>query len=304
MLLFEDVCARVPMAAAYVGDARRAGRRLVFDHGALRTVAAPAGTLPAGRASIARVLEPLGYAEVGVYPLERLGMTGFVYASDDLPEELPQFFVSELHPERFSAAFRGAVERVIETSPRPPRAARRGPLGRARPRGGARAGGAQRLLPWLLACFARHHEPPRLADYLALASESAEMAWIATEGHAFNHATDRVADVAAVAEAQRRLGRPVKDALEVSRSGRVVQTAFRAATVERLFVGEDGALVARRVPGSFHEFISRAPLADGRLDLRFDARNAQGIFRMTEPSDRQAPTSTRTGTPDPTPATT
>ena len=32
MLLFEDVVGRVPMAAAYVGDALRAGRRLVFDH--------------------------------------------------------------------------------------------------------------------------------------------------------------------------------------------------------------------------------------------------------------------------------
>ena len=40
--------------------------------------------------------------------------------------------------------------------------------------------------------------------------------------------------------------------------------------------------VARRVPGSFLEFISRAPLADGSLDLAFDAQNAQAIFKMTD----------------------
>jgi hypothetical protein len=36
------------------------------------------------------------------------------------------------------------------------------------------------------------------------------------------------------------------------------------------------------VPGSFFEFITRAPLPDGSgLDLAFDAANAQQIFAMT-----------------------
>ena len=61
----------------------------------------------------------------------------------------------------------------------------------------------------------------------------------------------------------------------------MIQTAFRAAEVERLFMTEDGTLVTRRVPGSFHEFISRKCLPDGSLDLSFDAGNAQGIFAMT-----------------------
>ena len=111
--------------------------------------------------------------------------------------------------------------------------------------------------------------------------ESKEMAWIATEGNAFNHATDRVADVDAVAAEQRRLGRPMKEAVEVSASGRVRQTAFRAALVERLFVGGDGALTTETVPGSFHEFITRGEESPGVLDLRFDSSNATGIFKMT-----------------------
>ena len=43
LVLFEDVVQRVTWARAYVRDLYRAGRRLWFDHGALRTVAAPCG---------------------------------------------------------------------------------------------------------------------------------------------------------------------------------------------------------------------------------------------------------------------
>ena len=108
---------------------------------------------------------------------------------------------------------------------------------------------------------------------------------MATEGCAFNHATDRVADVDAVACEQRALGRPLKDTIEVSRSGSVRQTAFKADPVVRSFQGDAGAMTTLTVPGSFYEFISRDVItaADGtrQLDLRFDSMNAQGIFKMT-----------------------
>ena len=280
-LLLEDVTARVPMARAYVSDLGRRGKKLLFDHGALRTVAAACGDLPVVREAFARFLEPLGYRLNGVYPLDKLGMTGFVFTHADLAEAIPQYFVSELHPERFSAEFQAAVARVVGTSEDPLPSFAQGLLLELALEHSLGQEDAERLLPELVACFARQHEEPALADYETLARESEEMAWIATEGQAFNHATDRVDDVAAVADEQRRLGRPIKSALETSRSGRVIQTAFRAAEVERLFVDADGALVARRVPGSFHEFITRKPLADGSLDLSFDAGNAQGIFAMT-----------------------
>ncbi|MCY1243631.1 hypothetical protein D9M72_566550 [compost metagenome] len=90
----------------------------------------------------------------------------------------------------------------------------------------------------------------------------------------------------ALAEQQKRLGRPMKDKVEVSGSGRVRQTAFRADTVRRTFVGAHGEAVEREVPGSFYEFITRERFAEAeaapqRYDLGFDAGNAQGIFRMT-----------------------
>jgi hypothetical protein len=281
MLLFEDVVRRVPMASAYVGDALRTARKLVFDHGALRTVATDNGSLPRGEHAFRRLLEPLGFECRGVYPLDRLGMTGRAYTHQDLPENVAQFFVSELHPERFSPAFQAAVARVVANSRDPLPLAAKAMLAAVAKNKSLPLADAALLLPNLVGCFDRQHDEPRLADYQTLLAESKEMAWIATEGNAFNHATDRVADVVAVAEQQRRLGRPVKSEVEVSKSGRVRQTAFQAAMVERLFVAGDGALVPATVPGSFHEFITRAEEAPGVLDLRFDSGNATGIFQMT-----------------------
>lgn len=284
MLLFEDVTRRVPMAAAYVGDAVRRAQKLVFDHGALRTVAADNGALPRGELAFRRILEPLGFECRGVYPLDRLGMTGRAFAHADLPEHIAQFFVSELHPERFSPAFQAAVARVVGSSRDPLPLASKAMLAAIARFGELGFDDAVQLLPNLVCCFDRQHQEPRWSDYQTLLAESKEMAWIATEGNAFNHATDRVADVAAVAEQQRRLGRPVKPDVEVSSSGRVRQTAFRAAMVERLFVADDGSLKTEVVPGSFHEFITRAEEAPGVLDLRFDSGNATAIFKMTSAS--------------------
>jgi hypothetical protein len=281
MLLFEDVTRRVPMAAAYVGDAVRGGRKLVFDHGALRTVAADCGALPRGELAFRRILEPLGFTCRGVYPLDRIGMTGRAYTHADLPEDIAQFFVSELHPERFSGAFQAAVQRVASGSRDPLPLHSKALLADLARDGATSFDDAAALLPNLACCFDRQHPEPAWADYELLLAESKEMAWIATEGNAFNHATDRVADVEAVADQQRRLGRPVKPHVEVSASGRVRQTAFRAAMVERLFAAGDGSLTTAQVPGSFHEFISRDEEAPGVLDLRFDSGNATAIFRMT-----------------------
>ena len=289
VLLFYDLLTRVPTAAAYVADRRRDGAGVVFDHGALRTIRfaeGPTGALPPGEAAFTRILEPLGYTLAGVYPLDRLGMTGRAYAQQDLPEEAPQFFLSELHVERFSAPFQDAAHAVFDSSRDPLDPPSLAALDTLRARAELEFGATIRLLPVLASAFSRRHATPRLADYRTLLGESAEAAWIATEGNAFNHATDRVPDVDALAQAQRALGRPMKPAVEVSASGRVRQTAFRADPVERVFVGDTGAEVRLSAPGSFYEFITRDLEAEaGRIDLRFDSSNAQGIFKMTQAQD-------------------
>lgn len=281
--LFENLLRRVPSGKTYVSTQAAEGRQIMLDHGAVRTVAWPtSSTIPPGVEQVSRVLESLGYSRRETYPLTRLRMTGYSYAHDDISDHISQWFVSELHPDDFSPEFQRAVERVIGSSSDPiddPTAARLSELLDQRSLEGP---DALELIPVLFSCFSRLHDRPLDSDYDVLLSESAEMAWIATEGTTFNHATDRVDDVAATADSEREAGRPIKDTVEVSGSGRVRQTAHRATLAERTFRTLEGSTVTRRVPGSFFEFIDRQPLPDGSgIDLAFDASNAQGIFKMT-----------------------
>jgi 2-oxoadipate dioxygenase/decarboxylase-like protein len=285
--LFGDLLERVPTGCAYVNDCLAQGREVVFDHGALRTVAlAGMGSLPAGEAAITRVLLPLGYRMNDVYPLDRLGMTGRAYTHIDHPEVLPQFFVSELHPERFSPAFIEAVRRVTVSSVDPLTEEDLQTLQVLQKQEWLNTVSASELIGSLLGCFGRQHSNPSWADYQILLAESAEMAWISTEGNAFNHATDRVASIDALVDEQRKTGRALKPTIESSKSGRVRQTAFRADMVMREFLRDDGSVMQHQVPGSFYEFIQRDFVSDPatgsrRLDLAFDSSNAQGIFKMT-----------------------
>lgn len=285
MILFAELLDRVPTGAAYVRDVEASGADHVFDHGALRTVRFATGTtgaLPAGAAAFARILEPLGYCVAGVYPLPRLRMTGRAYCHLDAPQTMPQFFVSELHVDRFDAGFAAAAHRVFDSARDPLDAAARAVLDAFAATGQADRAAALAALPVILSAFDRQHDRPMLDDYRALLAQSAEAAWIATEGNAFNHATDRVVDVDAVAAAQQALGRPMKDRVEISASGRVRQTAFHADQVERRFGVAQGEDIVLTVPGSFYEFISRdIDPATGTLDLAFDSGNASGIFGMT-----------------------
>ncbi|HEY6424779.1 MAG TPA: DUF1338 family protein [Pseudonocardiaceae bacterium] len=282
LVLFEDLLARVPSGARYVTSQRR---QVVFDHGAVRTVDWPeTGQLPPGVELFRRLLIPLGYQEVGLYPLDRIHMTGWVFTHAELPEQVPQYFVSELHVECLDPNAQQAVTRTVGDSVDPLDGEALALLDDLAGRGWLTRDDAARLIPMLASCFARHHPDPRLDDYHTLLRHSAEMAWIATEGNAFNHATDRVPDVEALAEALRH-DWALKDTVERSRSGRVRQTALRADPVVRRFRDAGGAIIEHEVPGSFFEFITRDYLPDGTLDLTFDAGNAQGIFRMTAHPD-------------------
>jgi len=284
--LHQGLLDEVPTGAAYVADRRAASGKVMLDHGALRTIRlpgdAPTGKLPAGTAAFARLLEPLGYRRVGTYPLDRLKMTGYAWCHAEMPGMLAQYFVSELHVDRFSPEFQAAAARIFGTTRDPLDAISGDALDRLTAQGWLPLAEAAALLPVLVRAFGRHHETPALTDYELLKQESAEAAWIATEGNAFNHGTDRVADLEATVAAQRAAGRAMKERIEVSGNGRVRQTATRADRVERLFRDDRGGEVLLSVPGSFYEFISRdVDPETGTLDLRFDSGNAQGIFKMT-----------------------
>ncbi len=285
VLLFDDVMARVPSGRRYVEQSVAAGQPILFDHGALRTIRFPeggTGALPPGHEAFGRILRPLGYDMVKIYPLPKLHMAGHVYCHADFPETVPQFFVSELYVDQFDAAFAAAAHGAFDTTRDPLTVDTVAALDRLARDGALPFADAALLLPVLAAAFGCHHDPVRVADYEILKAQSAEAAWISTEGNAFNHATDRVADVDTLAARLKAEGLPLKDKVEVSASGRVRQTATRADEVERVMVAADGSRIVQHVPGSFHEFITRAVDPEtGRLDLGFDAGNATGIFAMT-----------------------
>ena len=287
MVLFSDLLKRVPEGAQYVDDAIRIGRKINFDHGALRTVVAQNGALPVGQLAFERILKPLGFIVGGLYPLPRLKMTGHVYTHSELPEDIAQFFVSELHVDQFSPAFQQAVANVVGNSRDPLTADSKALLAKLTEQKSLTMAEALKLLPNIVECFARQHGEVARADYDVLLKESAEMAWISTEGNAYNHVTDRVADVFELTKEQKALGRSIKEAVEVSANGRVRQTAFKAAQVERRMIDSEGRIVTYTVPGSFYEFISRDKFLDEasgewKLDLTFDSSNATGIFKMTD----------------------
>lgn len=279
--LFDDLLQRVPTAARHVAQVRAAGETIVFDHGALRTIDGPTGVLPSGHAAFARLLQPLGYVEGGLYPLPRLKMTGRAFVHRDWPEAIPQFFVSELHLALLPDEAQEAAARVFASSQDPLAPNSVAALSDLERTGALPFDRAAALLASLVAAFGRQHRDPALADYRTLLAHSKEAAWIATEGNAFNHATTRVPDVEALAERLKAQGYPMKAAVEISANGRVRQTAILADKVIRSF-GENGGTIRHEVPGSFYEFITRdVDPATGTLDLTFDSGNATGIFAVT-----------------------
>jgi len=280
--LFLDLLDRVPTAARYVAQVRAAAEPIVFDHGALRTIDGQTGALPSGHDAFGRFLGPLGYEIGGIYPLPALTMTGRAYVHRDLPEAVPQFFVSELHVSKLPQGARDAAAAIFTTSHDPLGADECSALEALAAQGDCTVEDGVTILRGALRAFERQHATPSLADYEALLEHSKEGAWIATEGNAFNHATTRVPDVETLAERLKAQGYPLKPTVEISRNGRVRQTAFLADTVERPFRDADGTVVTRPVPGSFYEFISRdLDPANGSLDLTFDSGNATGIFAVT-----------------------
>ena len=96
MCLFAGLLERVPSAHAYTQDVLARGDQVRLDHGALRTVRwFGLGALPPGEVAITRILKPLGFHLHGVFPLDRLNMTGRSYAHLDDPENISTAIVDD-----------------------------------------------------------------------------------------------------------------------------------------------------------------------------------------------------------------
>lgn len=283
LVLYADLLERVPHAQEYFNRRREEEQTIFLDHGAVRTVLSTRnGSLPPGEQSLTRILIPLGYFHNHTYPLTKLRMTGRSYTQADFPNLIPQYFVSEFHPEQVEDdLFQKAVIKTVEDSVDPLGDEIKEDLEFISANGYLPRERVTNFLSGAAAAFNRQHPVPVLSLYDELRKHSAEMAWISTEGNAFNHATDRVGDVRALADAERTLGNPIKDTVEVSGSGNVLQTAYKADIISRPFRLDNDEIEHRDVPGSFFEFITRHNSEDGKVDLAFDANNATGIFAMT-----------------------
>jgi hypothetical protein len=284
-ILFAQLAQNVPESQKYLQRVQDHHLNVVLDHGALRTVAWACGALPPGESAFTRFLSALGYELAGIYPLPQLKMTGRSYAQQDDAQNIAQYFVSELHPEQFSERFQISVGRVMSSCVDPLKPKDIDHLEKLRRDHHLPLAKAIDLLSALVKCFGKQHDMVQWFDYETLLSESPEMAWISTEGNAFNHATDRVENVLNLSSQLRDEHYSVKPQVEISKNGRVRQTAIKAAQVEREFL-DGGQIIKHNVPGSFFEFISRDPLEasnpNSALDLSFDSGNATGIFKMTQ----------------------
>ncbi|MGZ9709687.1 2-oxoadipate dioxygenase/decarboxylase family protein [Glaciimonas sp. GNP009] len=286
LVLFHDLLRRVPAAKRYVYEFKSEDTKIVLDHGAARTVLIDGiDGFPSGEAALTRLLIPLGYQLNGEYPLPRLKMMGRSYAHQDFPEDIPQFFISEIFTDQLSDECQQAVYRTIATSRDPVTSALQGTLDRLERDMSLPFHDAANVVLGIAACFGRQHELPCIEDYRTIVAESAEMGWITTEGNAFNHATARVGNLYELHASLKAAGFSIKPEVEVSKNGRVRQTAFLADSVSRRFKGAVSSFEQIDVPGSFYEFIERDQIVHGdgdeKLDLSFDSNNATAIFKMT-----------------------
>lgn len=304
-LLFHDLIQRVPDAKQYVGDKLNHGHKIIFDHGALRTIkydlidkrvhhAQPnthtPNLLASGLHAFKPILLALGFEIRKKYPLPQLKMTGYAFCHQDYPESIAQFFVSELHAHEFSPKFQETVLRCVNSSTSPLSTSSHHSLEKLHQNRELNLSESVSLIENLLKCFTRQQTTINWSDYQTLKKESPEMAWIYTEGNSFNHATDRVKNINHTVAEQKALGRKLKNNIEHAPATGISQTAFLAAMVSREFSTDEGQ-VTRAVPGSFFEFITREKRKGSdsnttKLVLDFDSSNAQGIFKVTQANDQ------------------
>ena len=254
MVLFGDLLARAPSARAHVHDRLENGEKVVHDHSVVATIASPhVGGLPSGREALSRVLVPLGFVESGSRRSWEGGVTEHTYLHADHPDDIAGFVVIEVHPHWFSRGFEAAAERVVQSS-RDPLQAQTAWLAALQSEENVELADAVAILRALAACFDRQHATPSLDDYDLLGRESAEMAWIATEGNAVMQVAQRVAE-------PNNRGSAV---LRGDVSEPVDLLLLEPAYVERPFRDSEGRMIGAPVPGPSYKLVgrkARRPLA-------------------------------------------
>lgn len=266
-----------------------AERGAVFenDHIAFRTLATQEPC--AGRVSLSRLFEALGFRAAGNYYFEdkRLAATHFQHPNP----AFPKLFISELQVWRLPEDTRGRIQRVVASHRPQPSLELLATLETLDEATGA---AAQEALATLLDFFSSlPWEPPEKEDVLKVNEVSQYGAWVLVHGYQVNHFTASInshrtpslADIDRTVAALREAGVPMKDKVEGEPGSKLRQTAT-AAVVRDVTVREGDRLVSLPWTYAYFELAERGEVTDpetGRK-VRFEGflgPQAAQLFEMT-----------------------
>lgn len=253
--LWRDYTSLTPQALRIHALFEARGERIVNDHVALRTYAAPGIDL----AALARPFERLGWVARDRYRFDDKHLRACYWQHPRT--DLPKVFISELCLDELSTAAQTRIAALLAQLP---------------PGFGERAD-----LPW-----AGRPWPIDRATYDALLAESEYAAWVAAFGFRVNHFTVDVARLTTLASLEdlnalvRAAGFTLSDAggaIKGTPADYLEQSSTRADEIEVAFT--DGPA---RVPSCYYEFARRYALPSGARFEGFVPTSANRLFESTD----------------------
>ncbi|CAG9184985.1 hypothetical protein LMG23994_05567 [Cupriavidus pinatubonensis] len=188
------------------------------------------GALPQGELALSRILEPLGYRVEDHSKRNGQSVVRKRYRHIDAPDHVTQIQLCEIHPLAFGDEFALAVDRIVSRGADPLSSDASELLSRLEKNRCLPIEEAKTLMDMLVRVFGRHHAAPVYEDYRAVAADSPDMGWLATEGLAPISATVRVVGVPGI-------------------HGHDEMLLGGSTSLNREFVCASGVRIRREVPG-------------------------------------------------------
>ena len=281
---------RVEHVVTYENIVREAQATFVNDHIALRTFACQQPVT--GIASIARVIQALGYRAAGAYDFaeKHLNAVHFQHANPDFPK----LFVSELKVWELSQKSREIIERSLVSHRE---ALSHKTLAEIINLNGSDQEQWSNVMDLAVRQF--HELPwelPEKQDVQVINQESQYAAWVLVHGYNVNHFTALVNshnvasldDIEKTAAALRQVNVPMKTEIEGERGSKLRQTATAAAVID-VDVRDQGQTTHMPWTYAYFELAERGQIteADSGRRVRFEGflgPQATHLFEMTKKS--------------------
>jgi hypothetical protein len=283
---------RVAYAAQYEKMVAEKGGKALNDHIAFRTFNTKVGSQPAGVASMARILEPLGYQRKDCYVFTDKKLTAWHWQHRTNPSS-PKIFISQLEVDRLSRPSRDMIAKTIGAAPDLVSAADLSLLAELGKGKEIDAKKAEILLTHLVKFFGRPWAPPKRSIVEDINKESQYAAWTLLHGNSVNHFTayineQKVAewpDIEATVAALRKAGLPMKPEFEGEKGSKLRQSSTKAVDEDCDVIEADGKPGKLNWSYAYYELAERGnvPGPDGK-PTRFHAflgEQATNLFEMT-----------------------